>query len=257
MVGLRTIAGEEQFRTSVVVTRGKKFAGKPKLGEAMAFFQSTRPTNEPFLNAPASVLWLIVVILAAHAIRVTLAEPLAYNIVVDYAFIPAQPADLLTYVSYLFLHGGFVHAFINSLWLLAFGPPVAWRLGTARFLVFYFLCGIAAALAHLASDWGSMVPVVGASGAISGLMGGAIRILYADRVALSVGEAPALAPIFSRPVLFFSSVWLGVNIAVGVTGLGLTEQGELIAWVAHMGGYFAGLLGIGLIYPNHRQPRPV
>ena len=222
----------------------------------MAFFQSTGRSNEPFLNAPASVLWLIVVIMAAHAIRVFLSEPLAYNVVVDFAFIPARPGDVLTYVSYLFLHGGYLHAIINSLWLLAFGPPVAWRLGTARFFVFYFLCGIAAALAHLLSDWGSVVPVVGASGAVSGLMGGAIRILYAERSTHLGEEAPSLAPIYSRPVLFFSSVWLGVNIVVGVTGLGLTEEGELIAWVAHMGGFFAGLLGIGLIDPMNRHPKP-
>jgi membrane associated rhomboid family serine protease len=85
-------------------------------------------------------------------------------------------------------------------------------------------------------------------------MGGAIRILYAGRPAHLGEETPPLAPIYSRPLLFFSSVWLGVNIAVGVTGLGLTEQGELIAWVAHMGGFFAGLLGIGLIDPRTRHP---
>ena len=220
----------------------------------MAFFQSTRPSNEPFLNAPASVLWLIVLIMATHALRAALSDPMADNIIVDFAFIPARPSEVLTYVSYLFLHGGYLHAIINSLWLLAFGPPVAWRLGTARFLLFYFLCGIAAALAHLISDWGSAVPVVGASGAISGLMGGAIRILYAGGPAFPEEGAGILAPIYSRPVLFFASIWLGVNIVVGVTGLGLTEEGDLIAWVAHMGGFFAGLLGIGLIDPRRRHP---
>ena len=100
-----------------------------------------------------------------------------------------------------------------------------------------------------------MVPVVGASGAVSGLMGGAIRILYAERSTHLGEEAPSLAPIYSRPVLFFSAVWLGVNVVVCVTGLGLTEEGELIAWVAHMGGFFAGLLGIGLIDPMNRHKR--
>ena len=219
----------------------------------MAFFQSTQPSKEPFLNAPSSVLWLIILILATHALRATLSEQMGDRIIVDFAFIPARPNDVLTYVSYLFLHGGYLHAIINSLWLLAFGPPVAWRLGTARFLLFYFLCGIAAALAHLISDWGSMVPVVGASGAVSGLMGGAIRILYSGWHAYPEGEPGALAPLSSRPVLFFASVWLGVNIVVGVTGLGLTEEGQLIAWVAHMGGFFAGLLGIGFMDPARNR----
>jgi len=221
----------------------------------MAFFQNDEPSKERFLNAPASVLWLIAAIMAAHAGRAYLAGPQSDIIILDYAFIPARPAELLTYVSYIFLHGGFLHALINSLWLLAFGAPVAWRLGTVRFLVFYFFCGIAAALAHLVSDWGSVVPVVGASGAVSGLMGGAIRILYAGQPALFGGEPPPLAPIYARPVLFFASVWLGVNVVVGITGLGLTEEGQLIAWVAHMGGFFAGLLVIGLFDPMNRRPK--
>jgi membrane associated rhomboid family serine protease len=223
----------------------------------MAFFHTARSPKEPFLNAPTSVLWLIALIIATHALRAALSEPLADSIVVDFALIPARPNDVLTYVSYLFLHGSYFHAIINCLWLLAFGPPVAWRLGTARFLFFYFLCGIAAGLAHLIADWGSFVPVVGASGAVSGLMGGAIRILYAGGPTYPEGDAPPLAPIFSRPVLFFSSIWLGVNVVVGVTGLGLTEEGELIAWVAHMGGFFAGLVGIGFIDPVRRRPRQV
>jgi membrane associated rhomboid family serine protease len=223
----------------------------------VTFFQSSGPHTERFLNAPASVLWLIGVIMAAHAARAFLGAPQSNYIIVDYAFIPARPTDALTYVSYLFVHGGFLHALINSLWLLAFGPPVAWRLGTTRFLVFYFLCGIAAALAHLVSDLGSMVPVVGASGAISGLMGGAIRILYAGPLSPFGQSPPSLAPVYARPVLFFASVWIGVNIVVGVTGLGLTEDGELIAWVAHMGGFFAGFLGIGLIDPAQKHQSAV
>ncbi len=223
----------------------------------MAFFQNDGRPKERFLNAPASVLWLIGAIMAAHAARAFLAAPQGDIIAMDYAFIPARPAEALTYLSYLFLHGGFLHALINSMWLLAFGPPVAWRLGTARFLAFYFFCGIAAALAHLVSDWGSVVPVVGASGAVSGLMGGAVRILYADRTEPFGQESPPLAPIYARPVLFFASVWLGVNVVVGITGLGLTEEGQLIAWVAHMGGFFAGLLGIGLFDLTKRRPRAI
>jgi membrane associated rhomboid family serine protease len=227
----------------------------------MAFFQNDEPPKERFLNAPASVLWLIAAILAAHAGRAYLAGPQSDIIIWDYAFIPARPAEALTYVSYLFLHGGFPHALINSLWLLAFGPPVAWRLGTARFLMFYFFCGVVAAFAHLVSDWGSVVPVVGASGAVSGLMGAAIRILYSGQRSGQSGhfgaELPPLASIFARPVLFFASVWLGVNVVVGITGLGLTEEGQLIAWVAHMGGFFAGLLGIGLFDRMRRRSRLV
>ena len=209
----------------------------------MAFFQDTGPSREPFLNAPASVLWLIGVILVAHVGRVLLPATTADDILVTFAFIPADYSQIQTWATYLFLHGSYAHVGLNCLWLLAFGPPVARRLGTFRFLAFYFFCGVAAAAAQLASDWGSSVPVTGASGAIAGLMGGAIRILYTERH--RVFGAP-LVSVFSRPVMFFTAIWLAINVVAGVSGLGLSEEGDLIAWVAHMGGYFAGLLTIGL-----------
>jgi membrane associated rhomboid family serine protease len=213
----------------------------------MAFFQDTTPPRQRFLNAPASVLWLIALILLAHVVRELLSEPTSTNLIFDFAFIPARPADPITYFSYLFLHGSYLHAFINSLWLLAFGPPVAWRIGTTRFLAFYFFCGAVAALAHLLSDWGSGIPVVGASGAISGMMGGTIRILYGGPPPILGGVTPPrLAPITARPILFFAAIWMSVNLVAGLTGLGLTGEGESIAWVAHLGGFLAGLLTIGL-----------
>lgn len=212
----------------------------------MAFFLDTKPPRQRFLNAPPAILWLIVLILAAHTARELLAEPAATYLIIDYAFIPSRPAEPLTYLTYLFLHGSYMHVAFNSLWLLVFGPPVAWRIGTARFAGFYLFCGVAAALAHLISDWGSDVPVVGASGAISGLMGGTIRIMYAGRFGPGQSEyPPPLAPISARPVVFFSLVWLTVNLVVGTVGFGFAEEGQLIAWVAHMGGYIAGLLTIG------------
>ena len=216
----------------------------------MAFFQDTGPSREPFLNAPASVVWLIGIILVAHVGRVLLPATTADDILVSFAFIPADFEQAQTWVTYLFLHGSYAHVGLNCLWLLAFGPPVARRLGTFRFLVFYFFCGTAAAAAQLAADWGSFVPVIGASGAIAGLMGGAIRILYTER--RRVFGAP-LVSVFSRPVMFFTAVWLAINVVAGVSGLGLSEEGDVIAWVAHMGGYFAGLLTIGFF---DRPPAP-
>jgi membrane associated rhomboid family serine protease len=222
----------------------------------MAFFMDTRLPQQRFLNAPASVLWMIALILAAHVGRVMVGEPTATNVIVDYAFIPAWPADALTYFTYLFIHGSYLHVGINCLWLLVFGPPLAWRVGTLRFLALYFFCGVAAALAQLISDWGSMVPVVGASGAISGLMGGTIRIMYGTRLPAAPGSIrPPLAPISSAPVLFFSAVWLVMNVIVGVIGLGTTEEGEIVAWVAHMGGYVTGLLAVGILDRTLPGPR--
>ena len=83
--------------------------------------------------------------------------------------------------------------------------------------------------------------VVGASGGISGLMAGGMRIVYGRLY----GEADGLAPILSKSILAFSAVWVIVNIISGVLRLGVTDDLTLIAWVAHLGGYFAGLIMIG------------
>ena len=222
----------------------------------MAFFQDTRPSREPFINAPATVLWLIAVILAAHVTRIALPPAWSDRILETYAFIPARYSAtgiqlagligrILPFVSYIFVHADFGHVGINCLWLLAFGPIVARRLGPMKFLILFFLCGIAAAALHLAANWGDTLPVIGASGAISGLMAAGIRILYGSRT-LVFGDYRPLAPVFSRAVVLFTVTWVAVNILVGVTNFGVTSQLAEVAWVAHLGGYFTGLFAVGL-----------
>ena len=149
----------------------------------------------------------------------------------------------LPLVSYIFLHGDITHLVMNCLWLLAFGPIVARRFGPVVFLLFFLVCGVAAAGSYLALNWRSPVPVIGASGAISGLMAAAIRLL---RVTVRSWDVqPGLAPIFSRPVLVFSLLWVAVNLAFGLTGLTIGGETGQLAWQAHLGGYFAGLLLVG------------
>ena len=120
----------------------------------MAFLQDSRPPSQPLLNAPASVLWLIGAILMAHAVRVLLPRDWADVILTDYAFIPARYAgagaaesflqQAIPFVSHIFLHANLGHVLVNSLWLLAFGPVVARRLGAVKFLLFFLFCGVAA-----------------------------------------------------------------------------------------------------------------
>lgn len=229
----------------------------------MAFFQDMRPSREPFLNAPATIFWLIAVLVGAHVARVMAPEPWPQFLLFEFAFIPARYSEAaiaasgmpvpnlagqaVPFISYMFLHGDYTHVGINSLWLLAFGPIVAKRLKTGKFLLFFFLCGILSAAAHLAVYFGAVEQVVGASGAVSGLMGAAIRIFYGRLYYgrnLPAGEIPPIAPLLSRPILGFTAVWLVANFVAGVTGLGLTDAATSVAWVAHVGGYFAGLLGI-------------
>jgi membrane associated rhomboid family serine protease len=233
-------------------------AAADALYRVMAFLHSG-PARQPAFNVPAVVLGLIAFLAALHGLRVALPPAAGADMVVTYAFIPARLLfagplwdKVVPFVSYLGLHGDWAHLGINCLWLLAFGPIVARRFGAALFLLFFLICGVAGACIFLAVDWGGTDPVVGASAAISGLMGAGIRMLPARFAWAYPGEAP-LMPLSSRQVLGFSAVWVVMNLAVGTLGLGLVPQGQQIAWQAHVGGYFAGLLLAGLF--DRLRPR--
>jgi len=233
----------------------------------MAFLQPVAP-RQPIFRAPAVVIWLIAALAAAHLAR-TLASPQqSAEWIVRYAFIPAlySPGFLaanhidpgawwervVPFVSYMALHNDLLHLAINSVWLLAFAPIVARRYGTMLFLVFFLVCGVAGAATHLALNWGSTNPVIGASGAISGLMAAGLRLLPTMRA--GPGEAK-LIPLLSRQFLLFALVWIGMNVIVGVTGIGLGGETGLIAWQAHLGGFIAGMLLAGPF--DHLRPKPV
>lgn len=218
----------------------------------MAYLMDSGRPREPFLVAPSCVLWLIGAILATHAVRVMLPGEWPDLLVNAFAFIPARYSvtqDLtadsvfflaIPFVSHIFLHAGWAHAIVNSLWLLAFGPLAARQLGTPMFLLFFLFCGIAGVLAQLLIYWGSQDAVVGASGAISGLMGASIRMVYGR------GLDMPLAPLFSGQMLTFSLMWLAVNALTGIVGFGAGDDFALVAWAVHLGGYFAGVLSIPL-----------
>ncbi|MBV8799683.1 MAG: rhomboid family intramembrane serine protease [Alphaproteobacteria bacterium] len=219
----------------------------------MAFFHQPA-RRQPFLRAPAIVLLLIAALLAIHATRVVFYPEAMPQIVYQYGFIPARYSHqylsshfvrggsllerAIPFASYMFLHADWTHVGMNSIWLLPFGSMVARRYGGGLFLLFFLICGIAGAAIHLALNWGSTSPVIGASAAISGMMG------VAFRVTPNAPEAP-LHPLFSRPVVMFSLVWILINAVAGMTGFGAGPGVHLVAWEAHIGGYFAGLLLAG------------
>lgn len=232
----------------------------------MAFFVEGKPARQPFLRAPASVLGLIGVLVAAHVLRVLAPPAVAEQVLNDYALDPARYsghaaagvlANVLPLFTHMLLHANATHLAVNSVWLLVFGPIVARRYGGGAFVVFFVLCGLAGAAFFIALNWGDDVGVIGASGAISGLMGGAIRMMRLRQPYLNVATMPLL-PIWSSQVLGFSAVWLAINLVTGLTGLGTGGQIEPVAWQDHMGGYLAGLVLAGpfeaLFGLSARQP---
>jgi len=223
----------------------------------VAFLRESN-ANQPFLRAPAVVWWLLAMLVGAHLLRLfAFRNESDANFVVTYGFVPARYSHLylvshgmnpgtlldraLPFITYMFLHGGWTHLLVNSVWLLAFGPIVARRFGWLLFVLFFLVCGVVAAAVQLACNWGSAAPVIGASGAISGLMAAGFRMLP---FAPQPGRPP-LASILSARMLLWTGLWVFVSVVAGVTGLGTGGEVQLVAWQAHLGGYAAGLLLAG------------
>ena len=150
----------------------------------------------------------------------------------------------LTVFTSMFMHGSLLHIGGNMLYLWIFGNNIEDALGKARFLIFYLTCGVAASAAQIAIDPNSLIPNVGASGAIAGVLG-AYFILYPEARVLSIVPLFIyfLAEIRAYWVLL---VWIGLQLFQGIMGLGM-QRGGGVAYFAHIGGFFAGVLLISLM----------
>lgn len=250
--------------------------------------------REPMFNVPTVLAALIGVLLLAHGIRELLPPADDFAWLYELAFVPArlslwlhpdgfmqrlvasaqgEPAEVAatwlalggmiersgslapwTLVTHAFLHGSWTHVGLNSVWLLAFGAPLASRFGAWRFLVFFCVCAVGGALAHYLSTPMDVIPMVGASGAISGCMGAAMRFAFNVRGGLfggpaSVHLAPAdtLVGVFhNRRALLFGGAWFITNLLFGVFAGPLGISDSAIAWQAHIGGFVTGLALFGL-----------
>jgi membrane associated rhomboid family serine protease len=199
---------------------------------------TTTPTpREPLFNAPWPAVAIPVALCVAFGLQLWAG---------DQAFIArlALSADALragrleTLLSHIFVHGGWTHLIMNALAAFAFGPPVARHFGMtgrgiAAFYLFFLLCGALSGLGYVLVHWNSPALIVGASGAISGLWGGASRLL----------GRKGLKPPRDRNVVTQAIAFLLLNVAIGL--LGPFMIGVSIAWEAHVAGYLAGLLLIG------------
>lgn len=207
---------------------------------------------------PINVL-LIIINIGVFAYEVTLGQRVT-EFVLRYAMVPERitdslrmpvladlPANLarsfepiLTVVTAMFVHGGVLHIAGNMLYLFIFGAAVEWRLGSIRFLFFYFASGIAAAVATILIAPQSAVPVIGASGAIAGVLG-AYFIFYPR------GRITTILPLFiyiqviEVPAVIYLLLWFGVQLYSGLMeGTPSTVAGG-VAWWAHIGGFLFGL----------------
>jgi membrane associated rhomboid family serine protease len=252
-----------------------------------------RRRREPIFNIPAVVVASIGLVLAAHALRSVLSDETDLRLLLDLAFIPAQwtvawdPAEgreilrriggdgsqpdaavrlalaqyvlrdgeprYWTAITYAVLHGSWAHVVLNSLWLAAFGTPVARRCGWLRFVVLALAAGAGGAAAHWFAHPDSVMPMVGASAAVSGMMAAAARFMFGggrqhgwsghdDHPRLTL-----LGLLTSPRAALFIGMWFVVNLLFGIAAapLGITDAS--IAWEAHIGGFLVGLLLFPLI----------
>ncbi len=148
----------------------------------------------------------------------------------------------LTVVSAMFLHGGWMHLIGNMLYLWIFGNNVEDAMGHGRFIVFYLLCGIAAVLAQALPDPGSTVPMIGASGAVSGVLG-AYLLLYPHARVLVLIPLGFMSRLLPLPAIFVLGFWFVLQLINSM--LAAPEAGG-VAWGAHVGGFVAGMALIAL-----------
>ena len=149
-------------------------------------------------------------------------------------------APLMTTVTSMFIHGGFWHVAGNMLYLFIFGAAVEYRMGAVRYLIFYFAAGIAAALATVWIAPESSVPVIGASGAIAGVLG-AYFILYPRGRILTILPIFIFIQFIEIPAVIYLFVWFVVQLYAGLEQTGREAAMGGVAWWAHVGGFMFGI----------------
>lgn len=209
--------------------------------------------REPLFNLAPTVVFFLAAMAAIHAVR-TLVLPAGMDTLVLYwfAFIPEIASQglfgalhqLWAAVTYSLLHGSWMHFFMNAVWLTIFGSPLALRMGALPFVLFWIVTAFAAAALHFGIEPFGRSILVGASGAISGMMGAAARLGFRiDRTGTQrafAGRPMSFAEVArSRGVVAFIAIWLLLNL---ITGLFLPLGDSAIAWQAHIGGFVAGFL---------------
>jgi len=171
-----------------------------------------------------------------------------------YGLVPAAFSWMNVFTS-MFLHGGFMHVAGNMLYLWIFGDNVEDRMGHGRFLVFYLLCGVAAALAQTVAAPESAIPMVGASGAIAGVMG-AYFVLYPRSRIVSLIPIFFFFQVVEVPAIFFLGFWFLMQFVSGVGSIvsvgGNAAAGGIAFW-AHVAGFVAGITGVVVFKRPERQ----
>lgn len=219
----------------------------------------------PRRSLPAVTLLLIVVNVGVFIHQIALGPSAGDLFVRTYGLVPAKiqlalagryafSQALIPLFTCMFLHGGFLHILGNMWFLWIFGANVEDRLGSIPYLFFYLVCGIVSGVAQFAFSWGSHVPSIGASGAISGVLGAYIVFFPGSRIL-------TLIPLFiiwftaRIPAIVFIGLWFLIQFLSGISSLGATTASAAggVAWWAHVGGFLFGTALAWVASPSRQR----
>lgn len=224
---------------------------------------------EPIFDLPPIITALVAVMGLLTLARGLISPDADLRLMATFAFIPdrfvledgapAYPggwgAMVWTFLSHAFLHDGWIHFGMNAAMMAAIGRVVAIRIGTMRFVLFFVASAAAGALVHLAIDWGSGIPVIGASGAVMGLLGGLLRFVFARPWGPPLTVVAALRHPRVQSMIGALVVLNVILVLLGTKPFGGSGGG--IAWTVHVGGFLAGFFGFSLFdRPDLRQNGP-
>jgi membrane associated rhomboid family serine protease len=175
--------------------------------------------------------------------------PVEYSQGTDLA--PTHPGPFwITTLTSMFMHGGWMHLLGNMLFLWIFGDNVEQAMGSFRYLVFYLICGVAATAAHIMTGLSSQIPSLGASGAISGVLGAYIVLFPHQRVRVLV-----VRMVTEMPALVVIGLWILLQFVNGIGAMAQTEETGGVAYAAHVGGFIAGIVLVWIF--RRREVHPV
>jgi len=206
-------------------------------------------------SVPAVTILLIIVNVLVFCYQISLSHAANDALIRTFGMVPLKmklalagghytlPEAFLPLITCMFLHGGFLHILGNMWFLWIFGGAVEDRLGPVSYLLFYFTCGIGSGLAQALFSWGSSLPSIGASGAISGVLGAYVVFFPSSRILTLV---PLFVFFFTAqiPAIIFIGLWFAIQFLSGVSALNAPHGASMggVAWWAHVGGFVLGAL---------------
>ncbi|WP_319533558.1 rhomboid family intramembrane serine protease [uncultured Cohaesibacter sp.] len=235
----------------------------------------TPPPREPMFNLPQPIMVLGGIMILIQSLQSFVLSPIQQqDLLLWFSFLPPRYSaagqgfafpggvfgDVWTFVSYAFLHGGWMHLILNLVWMAAFATVLLRRIGILNFVIFFIVTAAAGALVHLFFHMNSSSPLVGVSAVLSGAMAATARFAfvggYGGFAALQGTHrypAQSLKQLWhNQQAMAFLGIWLVLNLVFGLTSM---FGGGGIAWEAHLGGFIAGLLVLPYVDPYSRPPR--